>query len=214
MARPPTICDEALLEAAREVFFSRGIRATTAEVASAAGISEGSIFKRYKTKADLFETALSSLMDREPEFVAELPARVGKGDVREHLTQIGNELLAHFHLVVPAYMLAWSNPGPDGVPCMLSGGSPKPMMLLAAIQRYFGDEMALGRLAARPPEVLARIYMGAIHNYVVFRQFFPSLGDPTLPALEFIDGLVLALWEGMDPGPRADAPRTRKASKR
>ncbi|MEO6418509.1 MAG: helix-turn-helix domain-containing protein, partial [Polyangiaceae bacterium] len=56
--RPPTISDDRLLEAAREVFLARGIRATTAEVAERAHVSEGTIFHRYKTKDALFSAAM------------------------------------------------------------------------------------------------------------------------------------------------------------
>lgn len=50
MARPVAIHDPTILDAAREVFLLRGAAATTAEVARRAGVSEGSIFKRYRTK--------------------------------------------------------------------------------------------------------------------------------------------------------------------
>ena len=58
MARPTVIRNEAILQAARDVFLERGILATSAEVAQRAGVSEGSLFKRFKTKADLFRAAM------------------------------------------------------------------------------------------------------------------------------------------------------------
>jgi len=54
MARPTVIRDETIIDAAREVFLERGFGATTAEVAVRAGVSEGSIFKRFNSKVDLF----------------------------------------------------------------------------------------------------------------------------------------------------------------
>jgi hypothetical protein len=41
MARPVTISDEQILDAARAVFTEKGPRATTAEIAERAGVSEG-----------------------------------------------------------------------------------------------------------------------------------------------------------------------------
>lgn len=212
MARPVTICEEAVLQAARDVFLARGIRATTAEVAQAAGISEGSIFKRYKSKAELFEAALASLVELEPPFIAGLGAKAGAGDIRGNLVQLGLDLFAYFSRVVPAYMLAWSNPGPEGLPTCLSGPCPMPIRLLAAIQQYFQAEIELGRLAPRSAEVLARLYVGAIHNYVVFQHFF---SQKALPERDFLEGLVLVLSEGMLPANHATpAPSGhRKASK-
>jgi AcrR family transcriptional regulator len=52
--RPLTPRQRRILEAATEVFAERGFEgATTAEIARRAGVSEGSIFKRFKTKNDL-----------------------------------------------------------------------------------------------------------------------------------------------------------------
>ena len=59
MPRPRRIDDATLLEAARAVFVEKGPGATTREVAQRAGVSEGIIFQRYKTKADLFFAALA-----------------------------------------------------------------------------------------------------------------------------------------------------------
>lgn len=59
MARPRRIKDETILTAAREVFVAKGPGATTREVATRAGVSEGVLFQRYKTKADLFFAAMA-----------------------------------------------------------------------------------------------------------------------------------------------------------
>lgn len=59
LARPRRIDDATLLEAARDVFVEKGPGATTREVAQRAGVSEGVLFQRYKTKADLFFAALA-----------------------------------------------------------------------------------------------------------------------------------------------------------
>jgi AcrR family transcriptional regulator len=59
MARRPSIRDEDILEAAREIFLAKGIRATTAEVAERARVSEGILFHRFKSKEGLFRAALN-----------------------------------------------------------------------------------------------------------------------------------------------------------
>ena len=58
LPRPRHIDDATLLAAAREVFVEKGAAATTREVARRAGVSEGVLFQRYRTKADLFFAAL------------------------------------------------------------------------------------------------------------------------------------------------------------
>ena len=60
MARPVSIQNEAILEAARRVFMQHGYGASCARLARAAGVSEGSLFKHFKTKAALFMAAMNS----------------------------------------------------------------------------------------------------------------------------------------------------------
>ena len=85
MARTKTISDEQIIEAAREVFLEHGTAGTTAEIARRAGVSEGSIFRRFPTKDDLFTAAM--MFPGEPPFVATLEALVGQGDLRENLVE-------------------------------------------------------------------------------------------------------------------------------
>lgn len=51
MPRPVSIQDDVILRAAREIFLEKGWDATTSEIAAKAGVSNGIIFKRFKTKA-------------------------------------------------------------------------------------------------------------------------------------------------------------------
>ena len=50
MSRPVHIQHRQILEAARKVFLRRGYSVSTRLVARAAGVSEGSLFKRFKDK--------------------------------------------------------------------------------------------------------------------------------------------------------------------
>ena len=47
-----------ILSAARAVFLERGAMGTTSEVAARAGVSEGTIFNRFKSKEMLFRAAM------------------------------------------------------------------------------------------------------------------------------------------------------------
>src|SRR6478609_5715637 len=64
--RPPTIDSQRLLSVARDVFLERGIRATTLEVAERAGVSEGALFHRFKSKEALFSAAMDFDHDEAP----------------------------------------------------------------------------------------------------------------------------------------------------
>ena len=58
MGRKRLVSDEQLLEAARQLFVERGLKASTREIARRAGVSEAVLFQRYETKADLFFAAM------------------------------------------------------------------------------------------------------------------------------------------------------------
>jgi AcrR family transcriptional regulator len=199
MARPATIRDATIIEAARAVFLARGIRATTAEVAQHAGVSEGSIFKRFRSKSELFEAAMGS-PDDDPEYLRKLPLRVGEGDMRENLYELGRDIEAHLRYVVPLAMMAWSNPGPDGTPARLSGPSPAPLRMLAALIEYFAAEIARDRLRRVDPEVLARSFLGAIHHFVVFDVLFGAQTHASLPTDVYLRRLIQLSWSGIAPG--------------
>ena len=59
MPRPVSIQDEVILSAARELFLERGIDVATSEIAARAGVSQGTIFKRFRTKQALFNAAMN-----------------------------------------------------------------------------------------------------------------------------------------------------------
>src|SRR5262245_46157570 len=107
MARPVSIKDETIITAAREVFLERGIQATTAEVAQRAGVSEGSVFKRFKSKSELFHAAMGDRI-LEIEWVSSLPERVGRGEVRDNLAELGMQIIAFFRELMPIMMMSWS----------------------------------------------------------------------------------------------------------
>jgi AcrR family transcriptional regulator len=197
MARPAVIQDATILDAAREVFLSRGFRATTAEVALRAGISEGSIFKRFRSKFELFQAAMGSLED-EPPFIAGLSSRVGRGDIRQNLTELGAELGAYLRRVVPLHLMAWSNPGPDGTPSILCAANPAALRVLKGIRGYFEAEMRLGRIGRHDPELVARTFMGAVHNFVIFDLMFQAGQELPMPEESFLRGLVELLFRGIE----------------
>jgi AcrR family transcriptional regulator len=215
MARPQVIRDEDIIHAARRVFLERGFRATSAEVAERAGVSEGSIFKRFKTKFDLFRAAMIEM--EEPAFLAELAERLRRGNMREQLVQLGMDLVEHFRVVTPLSLMAWSTPGDDGLPCMASEPNPPPLRLLRAISGYFEGAMRSGQLRRHDPEVAARTFLGSVHNYVVFELLFNTHEELPLPAETYVRGLVQLFWVGTDPalGPSVQptGPESQRASR-
>lgn len=202
MSRPTVIQNDTILAAAREVFLEHGFQGTTAHVAARAGVSEGTIFKRFKSKDDLFRAAMQPPVD--PTLFAELPQRVGKGDVREHLVEVGGRALEQFRKLVPFIMSMVSTPGFPGLPHAHEGTHPA-TRAMRAMMGYLEAEMRAGRLRRSDPEILARTFMGALFNYAFLDSMTRANQELPLPAETFVRGLVAVLWTGIEPQPTASA---------
>lgn len=209
MARPTVLSDEKILKAARRVFLERGISGTTAEVARAAGVAEGSLFKRWKTKHELFFAALSDDDDEELSWIQLLASRVGRGDVRENLYEAGTEAHAFFKSILPLIMMAWSNKRPGKPPAPFDTPNPKPARMMKRLAGYFEAEMRKGRIARTDAEVLARTFVGSIWHFAFFETVVPSEILP-MPAEMFLRGFVQMMWNGIRP-PRKGAAIKEKA---
>ena len=187
--RPPVISQERLLEIAREVFLELGISATTAEVASRAGVAEGTIFLRFKSKSELFRAAMQFDPDQALAIVEELPARAGAPDLRAVLVDFAEQFIRVGRVAVPVMMMTWSNPEQPGC---LERGSERGLRyrrVIAALTSFFALEVESGRLRDSDPEVLARMFMGSLHHFVMAEVF---VGGPIgkLGAAEFVGEVV------------------------
>ncbi len=215
MPRPAKIKDEAILDAARAVFLEKGIRATTAEVARRAGIAEGSIFNRFPTKAALFQAAMRPTME-EPPWAQLLVDRAGQGDVIENMVEIGAQVLDFLRQIVPIMMMSWSNPsGSNGfLPEALAGANPPPLRAMRRLVTFFDAEIKAGRLRGSDPELLARVFLGSLQNYVFFEVLLRAQDMMPLPALTYVRGVVDLLWNGAAPVAPVAPAAARKPLKR
>lgn len=215
MARPTVIRNEAILDAARAVFLERGILATSAEVAQRAGVSEGSLFKRFKTKADLFRAAMGLDVEAAPPGVALLASRVGVGSVEANLVEAGLDAIAHVERIFPIAMMSWSNPKLND--CLPFGGDaePPPLKMQRLIADYLAAEVAIGRISTIDPPILARTFMGAISVYVFSELMVARRGLVAIDRDKYVREYVRVLWSGMRPVERvrAEAPRSRSSSR-
>lgn len=165
MARPTTITDAELLDAARAVFIERGPGGTTAEVAARAGVSEGTLFKRFGSKTNLFECAMNA--ENDVEGLVEGVAYGAKGKpAAEVLLDLGMAMLVKFERIVPMIVthMGGTTPG-DNIPPIMKT-APPPVRLLRAVEGLFGNLVEDGKLAPVNVTVLARSFVGAIFQYV------------------------------------------------
>ncbi|MEM1349664.1 MAG: TetR/AcrR family transcriptional regulator [Myxococcota bacterium] len=201
MPRPRTITDEQILEAAREVFMERGLEATTAEIAERAGVSEGSIFKRFATKDHLFMRSMSFDEDGRPPWAKTVDeVDPEQGDVAQQLERIGQALFEFFHTMIPRISIMMSkNMGSslhEKFPMFATPESP-PVKGVRVLAGYLQRAKRAGKI--RPEidtEIAARMFLAAMH----FHDFSEHAGINTvmpMPHGTYIRGVVRNLLVGI-----------------
>ena len=170
MSRPMTIRNEAILEAARKVFLRYGYQASTARVAREAGVSEGSLFKHFRSKCELFAAAMRA-ETRIQECEDHLMASAGAGDVRENLEQAARRLLKHLQTVIPRVIMLRSSGVTMPRPCR-GGARPPPVQHMRVVAAYLRKEIRLGRLVMDSPAMRAHVLVGGLSHYVMCDHLF------------------------------------------
>lgn len=208
MPRPRTISDKHIVDAAREVFVEHGFSATTAEIARRAGISEGTLFKRFASKEDIFAQVIG-LADL-PRWHDALVAHVGQGEVRDTLERFALRFIEVARQVIPRLMMLWSRG--QGPPHLLQAQGPlhdDPMRRdLQALRAYLQGEVELGRLRAGTNSgAVAQVIMGALMHRVLMEVHAGRETGPTTPrtdaiqtdAAQYARDLLDVVWPGMAP---------------
>ncbi len=204
MGRPSTITDEALLAVAAELFQEHGMRVTTADVAARAGVSEGVIFKRFRSKNELFQRAMQAALEAQSELMPALDAPVGTGDIRETLTQLCWGMIERYRVVVPLVVTAVHH-APEGCrPPDMDSEEPMPIRWHRRLRTFLQAEMDAGQIRAANADVLARVLAGTCWNYVHFDVSMP--GKMPLDAEVFVQGLVDLVLRGVAAAPATASP--------
>lgn len=193
MARPVSISDEQILDAAREVFLRDGYGASTVEIAEVAGVSEGSIFRRFPTKEALFRAAVRA--PENPSWILLLGELSGKDDVVRNLAQIAREIIRFAQIRLPIAMLGWSNP--TSAESALNEETPL-QRDTRRLADFIKEEVELGRIRPCEPAMVAQLLLSPCLNHVldsVTRKKPIEDGE----AQSFADQLAQTLWNGLAP---------------
>ena len=110
MTRPKTISDEAIVDAARRVFRSKGHAATTREISAEAGISEGILYQRFGNKDELF---FAAMLPTSPDIEELLGPERPDVDAPSYMTRVLCKLEAYFSDVIPLALHVLTHPSFD-----------------------------------------------------------------------------------------------------
>ena len=190
-----------ILDAAADVMTRLGLaRATTKEIARAAGCSEALLYKHFRDKEEIF---LGVLKDRLPSFtatLAALPDQAGTGSVRDRLVEVVDVGVRFYEagLAIGSSMLGDPELVRRHREWMLSRGV-GPQLANRMLADYLRAEQKAGRVAAGvDADAAAALLLGASYQ----RAFMVRLmGEQPLspPAAEFAPSVVDAALRGLDP---------------
>jgi AcrR family transcriptional regulator len=205
MARPVTISDERILDAARAVFTEKGPRATTAEIAERAGVSEGILFKRFGNKAGLHKAAMTSDIAGDwirREMRAQAPLRTKKDF--ERFIRWQADVLRN---VVPVTIMAWSFRAQVGaLPADLAGEESAPLVAIRTLAELIEAEMKAGYLAVREAPAVAQIITGAVWHFVFLELLLGKVAR-ALDEDTFVRELARLVFVDLQPSRKPSAPR-------
>lgn len=208
VGRPRSISDACILEAARTVFLDRGIRATTADVARRANVAEGTLFHRFDSKDALFRAAMRFDPEDVPRMLEALPSPSTSEEMRSVLGDAAMQLLRHARVALPVMMMSWSNSSGEYALARLPERADPVRRARKALTAFFRAQMSAGRLAARSPEVLARVFLGSIHHYCFSEIVGIDNPKSRVKASTFVRELVDLLTGAPTPA----APRGRRGA--
>ncbi|MEV1077722.1 helix-turn-helix domain-containing protein [Streptomyces sp. NPDC050211] len=91
-----------ILDAAHELMLTVGLaRATTKEIAKAAGCSEAALYKHFASKEDLFIRVLAERLPRLGPLLTSLAAEPGRHTLEENLTEIARQAALFYEQSFP-----------------------------------------------------------------------------------------------------------------
>jgi AcrR family transcriptional regulator len=204
MPRPVSIQDDVILRAAREIFLEKGWDATTSEIAAKAGVSHGIIFKRFKTKQALFQSAMQERSDWGQTIPGLLNSSLGRKDVETTLVELGSLFVEKFLLMIPTFMMAWSNKQDTDNPAESAAAAnkeraTKALQAVKTIAAYLEAEYRLGRIRETDFEVVAQAFVGALWHHAFLQVMLTDGKSGPAKERRYVRRLVKAMWSGIAP---------------
>jgi len=154
--------DEEILAVARKIFRTQGHDASTRQIAENAGISEGVLYQRFKTKNELFFAAMTpSAPDLEEILGPEQPSE----DALAYLEKVVLRLVDFFGEVIPIGMRVMTHPSFDRT--ALSRSQSAPSRLQEGLARRLGWFAQQKRVRKSAVEPTAQLLVSLSHDWAL-----------------------------------------------
>jgi AcrR family transcriptional regulator len=188
-----------ILDAAHELMLTIGLaRATTKEIARAAGCSEAALYKYFASKEDLFVTVLMERLPRLGPLLGSLIADPGERSVEENLIEIAREAALFYAQSFPLAASLYAEPRlkqrHDAAVRELDRG---PHVPIRGLDAYLRAEQEAGRIAAGADTyAAASLLLGACAQRA-FAYDMTEDGKPPQSLDEFAAGIARTLLRGI-----------------
>ncbi len=192
---------ERIIDAARAVMLNKGlVRTTTKEIARAAGLSEGTLYNHFANKEELFLCTLNELPSGFVSLMRGLQERAGTEPVQSVLEQVARSAFEFYGEAIPMGASFFADPEllarHRGLLQQQGAG---PQRANEAVAAYLRTEQGIGRVRGdADPDAVAYMLLGALYQYVYWRQF---LGQPAHPQADdhFVESLLNTLDQILTP---------------
>jgi AcrR family transcriptional regulator len=189
---------EQIVTVAEKLIRTEGLaHATTRSIAMHAGCSEGTIYRHFRSKEDVF---IAVVQERLPKFAAVMQSVAGEpgtGDVRARLSALMRAVLDFYQVTIPVNVAIFAEPQ------MLSQHrnwmqehNVGPHRGVELVAEYIEKEQAIGRIrASASPSAAASVMLGSCYLRAYSKQF----ADVTPRSdNKFIADTIALLFQGMD----------------
>ena len=170
------------------------VRATTKEIARAAGLSEGTLYNHFANKEELFLCTLNELPSGFVALIRGLQERVGTETIPAVLSRVAVSALEFYAEAIPMGASFFADPELLARHReLLQQRGAGPQRANEAVAAFLRAEQRLGRVRGdADPDAVAYMLLGALYQYVYWRQF---LGRPQEPDVDghFIAGILATL---------------------
>jgi len=195
MGRPRLIETQEILEAARDTFLGEGVGATTGAIARRAGISGATIFKRFRTKADLFFAAMGFAEFDARQTIADLR---GEAPADQELETISLRFLEYLNQMVPVLARLLAYPGFDAAELAEKFPEMPARALVEAVAEYVESEQREGRIGSCDPHAVAIAIFGILHNFALL-EHIGLLPKSDRSRRTLVHSFIDVLWNGIKP---------------
>ncbi|WP_329463576.1 TetR/AcrR family transcriptional regulator [Streptomyces sp. NBC_01431] len=188
-----------IVDAAHELMHTIGLaRATTKEIAKAAGCSEAALYKHFASKEDLFVKVLNERLPQLGPLVSRLAAEPGEGSVEENLTEIARQAALFYAESFPIAASLYADPQlkrrhDDALRELGSG----PHVPIEGVDAYLRAEQRAGRIASGADTYAAASLLLGACALRAFAYDMTETGQPPQPLPEFALATARAVLRGI-----------------